>query len=229
VVSVQARQTLEETDWLLSMAEEYSFILGVVGWLPLASTEAGELIERYAAHPKMKGVRHVVEAEADGFLDGAEFNRGTAEIKNQLVYDILIEARQLAETIRFADRHPEQIFVLDHIAKPLIKSGVLQPWQTQIAELARRENVCCKISGMTTEAEYSSWAPQQLQPYFEAVLQAFGPQRLLLGIDWPVCLAATEYSRWVQTVREWTQSLSQTEQAAIMGENAQRVYGLEPL
>jgi L-fuconolactonase len=226
VISVQARQTLEETDWLLSAAEEYSFIRGVVGWLPLAALEAGVLIERYAAHPKLKGVRHVVEAEADGFMDGAEFNRGIAEIKNQFVYDILIEARQLEETIRFVDRHPKQIFVLDHIAKPLIKARVLQPWQTQITELARRENVFCKVSGMTTEAEYSGWSPQQLQPYFDVVLSAFGPQRLLFGSDWPVCLVATEYSRWAQTVRDWTQSLSPDEQAAIMGENACCVYRL---
>jgi L-fuconolactonase len=229
VVSVQARQTPEETDWLLAMADEYSFIRGVVGWLPLASAEVGVLIERYAAHPKMKGVRHVVEAEPDGFLDGVEFNRGIAEIKNQFVYDVLIEARQLEEAVRFVDRHPKQIFVLDHIAKPPIKSGVLQPWQSQITELARRENVFCKVSGMTTEAEYSGWTPKQLQPYFDVVLSAFGPQRLLFGSDWPVCLVATEYSRWAQTVREWTQSLSQTEQAAIMGENAQRVYDLESL
>jgi L-fuconolactonase len=168
-----------------------------------------------------------VQDEAEGFLDGADFNRGIARLaKFDLVYDVLIFERQLSEAIRFVDRHPNQVFVLDHIAKPLVKEGTLEPWKSHLGELARRENVFCKVSGMVTEAEWKSWTPESLRPYFETVLDAFGPSRLMFGSDWPVCLAACDYGRWVQVVREWASPLSGAEKNNLFANVASRVYQL---
>jgi len=150
-VVVQARQTVEETAWLLQLAAQSRWIHGVVGWLPIASDDFPAALERFEAGPLLKGLRHVVQAEPDGFLDGAEFNRGIAALGGTgLVYDVLIFARQLEEATRFVDRHPQQVFVLDHIAKPSIAVGEISQWSKDIRELARRENVVCKLSGMVT-------------------------------------------------------------------------------
>ena len=209
VVSVQARQSSAETRWLLELAEQYDWIKGVVGWGPAA-----------VEHPKLKGWRHVLQGEPDGFMLGAEFNRRIAQ--SQLVYDILIYERQLPEAIQFVDRHPSKKFVLDHIAKPKIKANELSPWRENIHELAQRPNVFCKLSGMVTEADYRQWTATQLQPYFDVVLTAFGPQRLMFGSDWPVCLLAVEYGRWARLVS----TLSVAEQERIMGETAVEIYQL---
>ena len=227
VVSVQARQTLEETDWLLKLAKKYQFIKGVVGWLPLANCKP-ELLEAYAAVPELKGVRHVIQDEADdNFILREDFNNGLALLKDyDLTYDILIFERQLPQTIRFVNRHPEQRFVLDHIAKPLIRDNKLEPWRTHIRELAKRENVWCKLSGMVTEADFEDWNYEQLKPYMETVLEACGTERLMYGSDWPVCLAATTYSNWYELVTKFIEALSADEQARIMGLNAVKAYNL---
>jgi L-fuconolactonase len=217
-ISVQARQSLEETWWLLSLAERHPFIRGVVGWLPLASPAL-----QIPDHPMLKGVRHVVQAELPGFLDAPDFNRGVIRLAERaLVYDLLILEHQLPETIRFVDRHPRQTFVLDHIAKPRIRRGRIEPWRTNVRELARRENVFCKLSGMVTEADYRRWTPADLEPYFDVVMEAFGPSGLMFGSDWPVCLVACEYGRWADLVRR----LTGAEQAAIRGRTAAQVYRL---
>ncbi len=227
VVCVQARQTTEETDWLLELAGANDFIRGVVGWLPLASEDIEALLDRYAKNPKLKALRHVVQGEADGFLDGDSFNRGIQALQpHGLVYDVLIFERQLKEAIRFVDRHPEQAFVLDHIAKPQIKQNLMEPWQSDIRELAKRPNVTCKLSGMVTEADYATWTEAQLRPYLDTVLEAFGPERLMFGSDWPVCLVATGYKQWADLIRDFIAPLSEAEQAAILGETATRTYKL---
>lgn len=227
VVSVQARQTLEETDWLLQLASENDFIKGVVGWLPLADPNMTELLQQYAEFEKLKGIRHIVQGQPAGFLDAPEFNQGISQLnKHDLVYDILIFENQLEEAIRLVDRHPDQPFVLDHIAKPKIKNAQLNPWQKNIRSLAKRDNVSCKLSGMVTEADPQNWNEQQIQPYLETVLSAFGPQRLMFGSDWPVCLLATDYSQWSKLIQNYIAPLSGVEQAAIMGENASRIYKL---
>ena len=226
-VAIEARQTVGETAWLLELAQEYSCLRGVIGWAPLASSGIESILDNFCEHPKFKGVRHVVQAERDGFLYGENFNRGISQLtQRNLAYDILIIERQLPEAIAFVDRHPNQTFILDHIAKPLIKTGVLQPWRAQMREIAKRENVVCKLSGFVTEADFDNWTIADLQPYWESVLEFFGPNRLLFGSDWPVCLAATEYSSWLQVVRDWAAPLSDAEQAAIFGETATRVYRL---
>jgi L-fuconolactonase len=226
-VAVQARQTVAETAWLLQQAAESELIRGVVGWLPIAAEDFPSAMERFDAGPLLKGLRHVVQAEPEGFLDGAEFNRGIAALRGTgLVYDILIFARQLAEATRFVDRHPQQLFVLDHIAKPTIAAGELTQWSKDIRELARRENVVCKLSGMVTEADWSQWSRQSLQPYFDTVLEAFGPARLMAGSDWPVLTVACTYARWWQSIAEWIAPLSADERGQIEAGTAIRTYQL---
>ena len=227
VVSVQARQVLEETDFLIEQARANDFIKGVVGWVPLADANVAEVLDRYRDESKLKAVRHVVQGEEPGFLDGAAFNRGIEALTSRgLVYDILILEHQLEEAIRFVDRHPNQAFVLDHIAKPQIKSDLLEPWQANIRTLAKRENVTCKLSGMVTEADFTNWTESQLRPYLDTVLAAFGPERIMFGSDWPVCLVACGYERWHDLIREYIHPLSSDEQNAIMGETASRSYKL---
>jgi L-fuconolactonase len=228
VVSVQARQTVEETRWLLELAGANDFIRGVVGWVPLVSPEVARDLERFASHPKLKGVRHVLQDEPDDdYALRDDFNRGIGELKRfNLRYDILIYERQLPQAIRLVDRHPEQVFVLDHVAKPRIKAGAISPWRENIKELARRGNVFCKVSGMATEADWQQWTPAQLRPYFDAALEAFGPRRLMFGSDWPVCLLACDYARWVTTVRDFAAELSDAERARLFGGTATEAYGL---
>lgn len=228
VVSVQARQTVGETEWLLSLAERNDFIKGVVGWVPLVDAGVRDLIGKFAAHPKLRAVRHVVQDEPDDrFILREDFNRGVSLLKEfGLVYDILIFERHLPATIEFVDRHPGQVFVLDHIAKPRIRDNAIEPWRTKIRELARRPGVYCKVSGMVTEADWKTWTPEQLRPYFDAVLDAFGPGRLMFGTDWPVCLAASGYSRWVDVVRKFSAGLSADDQARVFGGTAIEAYRL---
>lgn len=227
-VVVQARQTDDETQWLLSLARETPRILGVVGWAKIAGENFEERVQHLAQERKLVGLRHVVQAEPDGFLDDAAFNRGIRALRNAgLVYDILIYERQLEEATRFVDRHPEQAFVLDHIAKPKIAAGELEHWRTRIVELARRPNVCCKVSGMVTEANPKSWTPGQLRPYLDAVVEAFGSGRLMAGSDWPVCLVGTSYKDWWGLLRNYFAGFGDDERASIFGGCAMKIYGLQ--
>jgi L-fuconolactonase len=227
VVSVQARQSLAETQWLLEYASQYDFIKGVVGWVELVSPKVGAQLERCAANGKFKSVRHVVQGEPDDFILRDDFNRGICELKRfGLAYDILIFERHLPQTIKFVDKHQNQLFVLDHIAKPRIKENVLEPWRKNIRELARRKNVFCKVSGMATEADYQKWTEDQLRPYFDTVLESFGPNRLMFGSDWPVCVLACRYERWHETVRGWAGQLSNAERDRIFGGTAIEAYEL---
>jgi len=227
VVTVQARQSLSETDWLLDLAAGHDVMRGVVGWLPLADPAIGSYLEKYC-HPKLKAVRHVLQDEPDDFyMLREDFNRGVAQLENVgLRYDILIFDRHLPQTIEFVDRHPTQIFVLDHIAKPKIKSRVLSPWRERMRELARRENVYCKLSGLVTEADWNTWTENDLRPFIDAVLECFGPKRLMFGSDWPVSLLACAYEKWVEVVERATASLSVSERDHLFGGTAKEAYRL---
>ena len=229
VISVQARQSLEETDWLLALAHQHNFIKGIVGWIPLQHKEVAEILEQYAKDKLLKGVRHVIQGEADpDFMLRSDFNKGIGLLKKyHLIYDILVVEKQLPNVLRMVDLHPDQVFVLDHLAKPQIKKNELSPWKEHVQELAKRGNVNCKISGMVTEADYHNWTAEQLHPYFEVVMDAFGPERLLFGSDWPVCLVATNYRDWIDLVKNEISALSPLEQAQIMGGNAERIYKLK--
>jgi L-fuconolactonase len=233
-ITVQARQTLEETNWLLELAAKNTFIKGVVGWLPLCDPQINQTLERYAKQSNLVGVRHIIHDEPDDqFILRADFNEGITQLAaRDLVYDILIFEKHLPQTIEFVDRHPNLNFVVDHIAKPKIRAGTFdQEWQTNLTKLARRENVSCKLSGMVTEVHGPVWDRQLLAPYFETAIEAFGPDRLLFGSDWPVCLLKTDYPTWVDTIAATLNALnalSKDEQAAIWGKNAQRIYKLAP-
>ena len=228
VVSVQARQTIDETEILLEYLAKYKFIKGVVGWVPLADPRARDKLSRLAANPGLKAVRHVIQDEPDdNFILRSDFNRGVELLQEfDLVYDILIYERHLPQTIQFIDRHPKQIFVLDHIGKPCIRDHSFADWHKSITKLAERPNVSCKISGMVTEADLLSWTEEQLQPYIEVVLEIFGPDRLMFGSDWPVCLLGCSYQQWVRVASQSFSQLSQTEQAQIFGKTASAIYKL---
>ena len=227
-IAVQARQTLEETYDLLALAEAHSYIEAVVGWAPIASKDFSSYLEDFAAHPKLRGLRHVVQSEPnDDFILGSEFNRGIDSILSTgLVYEILIYERQLAQATRFVDAHPNQLFVLDHIAKPRIREQILSPWKERIQELARRENVFCKLSGMITEADWQTWTEADLRPYLDKAFDAFGADRLMMGSDWPVCLLATEYAQWFGFLDRYTATLSEHEREQFCGGTANRAYRL---
>lgn len=228
VVSVQARQSLDETRWLLELAGANDFIRGVVGWVPLISPTVADDLAAFAAHPKLKAVRHVLQGESnENYMLRPDFDAGIKALRAfNLAYDILIYERHLPQTIRLVDRHPQQVFVLDHIAKPRIGSNVLSPWRENIRALARRPNVYCKLSGLVTEADFRNWTEAQLRPYMETVLGAFGPRRLMFGSDWPVCLVACDYVRWHGIVRGFVSKLSAAEQACVLGSVAVEAYRL---
>lgn len=228
VVSVQARQSVEESDWLIGMASQHSFIKGVVGWVDLRHKDVEKDLERLSHQKKFKGVRHVVQGEPDdNFILGAAFNEGIRKLRKfDLRYDILIFEKHLKPSIQFVDKHPQQVFILDHIAKPRIKERILSPWRENMLELAKRPNVYCKISGMLTEADWKKWSAADLAPYFDTTLQAFGPKRLMLGTDWPVMLVAGQYKQWVDMVKQVVSRYSAAEQERILFKNAVEAYKL---
>ena len=227
VISVQASHAIRETEWMLELAAANSWIAGVVGWVPLIDSAVAELLAPLAANPALKGIRHVLQAEPDAYMDRPDFNAGLAQLRAfNLTYDILVYHSQLPAAIRLVDRHPDQVFVLDHIAKPAIRAGELQPWARNLAELARRPNVFCKLSGVVTEANYSTWTYDQIAPYMDAALEAFTPARLMFGSDWPVCRVAVTYLDWVRTVERFAAPLSVTEREALFHTTAARAYRL---
>ncbi len=227
-VAVQARQTLEETNWLLELARDGDAIRGVVGWAPIAAPDFEVSVSALATKPKLVGLRHIVQAEPAGFLDNPDFNRGIRAMQpTGLAYDILITENQLAEAIRFVDRHPQQKFVLDHLAKPKIAATEIEPWRILIRELSRRSNVSCKLSGMVTEDSWSQWSLDSLRPYLNLAVEAFGPNRLMAGSDWPVCLVASGYAQWWNTLRIYFTDFSEDERAQIFGKTAITIYDLQ--
>lgn len=231
VVSVQARTSLAENDALLGHALNHDWIKGVVGWVDLTQPDAVDTLRIYAGAKKFVGVREVLQSmDDDAYCLRDDFNRGIARLRDfGLVYDLLIFHRHLDNAVRLVDRHPTQVFVLDHVAKPSIQGAEPDPvWAANLRALGRREHVFCKLSGMVTEvAAGVEWTPAMLRPYFEVALEAFGPRRLMFGSDWPVCRLKSEYGRWKQTVDEFVAPLSDGERAAIMGGNAIRAYSLK--
>jgi L-fuconolactonase len=225
-VAVQARQSLEETHWLLEMAKEAP-ILGVIGWAPIVVESFPAILDDLRQNSLLKGLRHVIQAEPPEFLTRPDFKRGIHHLAGTgLVYDLLVYAHQLPKSIAFVDQFPEQSFVLDHMGKPAIAHHEIDLWSRSVRELAQRPNVSCKVSGLVTEASPATWTPELLRPYFDVVLESFGPERLMIGTDWPVCTIGCSYSQWWHIVEDWTASLSPSEQAAILSETATRVYRL---
>jgi len=229
-VAVQTRQTFEETRWLLELAEQSDSILGVVGWVDLCSPDARNQLERFGGNPKLVGIRHIVQGEADDyFLMRPDFLRGISLLEEfDLAYDILIYTRHLPVAAEFVERFPRQRFVLDHMAKPPIKSGEIQPWAEGIRRLAELPNLFCKLSGLVTEADWERWKPEQVQPYLDVAFDSFGPERLMIGSDWPVCLVASSYTRVIDLVKNYLSRYSPEIREAVMGGNARRFWRLQP-
>ena len=227
-VAVQARQNLRETEFLLELADSNDFIRGVVGWVDLRADDIAAQLERLAPHPRMVGVRHIVHDEADDrFMLGGSFLDGLALLnQTKLTYDLLLYPRHLRVAIDVVKRFPEQPFVLDHISKPFIKDGILEPWASEIRELASYDNVWCKVSGMVTEAAWKTWTQDDYLPYLDVVFDCFGIDRLMFGSDWPVCTLSGSYSEVVGIVRSYIEALSDQEKDKIMGDNATAFYGL---
>ncbi len=228
-IVVQARQSLEETKWTLNLAELNNFIKGIVGWVDLCSPRVEEQLIQFSSLPKLVGIRHVIHDEQDdNFILRKDFLNGIAKLKKfGLTYDILIFPRHLPNTIKFVSQFPEQIFVLDHIAKPLIRDKKISPWKEDIEKLARFKNVYCKLSGMVTEADVKSWNQEDLIPYLDIIFSAFGPDRLMIGSDWPVCRVAGLYKQVMDVVLNYIETYPDEDKNKILGENALRAYQLK--
>jgi len=228
-VAVQARQCLEESTWLLELADEYPFIRAVVGWVDLCSEGVVDQLERLAQHPKLRGVRHVIHDEQDDeFMLRKAFLNGLRQLKRfGLTYDLLLFPRHLPIACNLVKRLPDQPFVLDHIAKPPVRAGEMAKWTTDLKRLAEFPNVLCKISGLVTEGNWNSWRAQDFEPYLDVVLNAFGPKRLMLGSDWPVCTLAADYASVIEFEVDYIAKLSSDEQRAILQDNPIKFYSLQ--
>ena len=227
-VAVQARQTLEETRWLLALADAHPFIAGVVGWVDLQVPDVRAQLALFSAHPKFVGVRHIVQSEPDDrFLLRSEFGRGLAILKEYgLAYDILVYSRHLPVAAELAGGFADQRFVLDHLGKPDVRGGEMRVWERDIRKLAACPNVWGKLSGLVTEADWDHWTPSQLRPYLDVAFDCFGPDRLMAGSDWPVCTVAAGYARTMAVVVDYLADRPTGERDAVLGGNAQRFWGL---
>lgn len=226
-IAVQARQTIDETRWLLALADAHPFIAGVVGWVDLQSPNVASELAGLARHPKLVGVRHIAQSEPDGFLSRPAFRRGIAQLQRfGLAYDMLIHRHQLADAIRLVTDFPAQPFVLDHLAKPDVRRGAIETWRADMKRLAAHPNVCGKLSGLVTEADWRAWTPAQLRPYLEVAADCFGASRLMIGSDWPVCTLAASYARTMQVVVDFFAGGSSTEREAVFGGTASHVWRL---
>lgn len=229
-VAVQANQSEEETQFLLDLADRYDFIRGVVGWIDLRDEHIEERLAYYDGFPRLVGIRHIVQSETDpDFLLRPDFLRGVRLLSaHRLVYDMLIYEPQLPVTIRFAAQLPETRLVLDHIGKPKIAEGERSAWQASIRALATLPHVYCKLSGMVTEANRSHWQREDITPYLDTVVDAFGTDRLMFGSDWPVCLLAASYQEVVGLIDQYFRGFSDEERAKVYGKNATDFYQLAP-
>ncbi len=225
-IAVQARQSLAESEWLLELADADPRIRGVVGWVDLRDPRVGIDLDRLSRHPRFVGVRHVVQDEPDDdFMLGADFVRGLRSLRPLgLTYDFLIYPRQLPAAREVARQLPEQRFVVDHLAKPPIREGRLQPWARDLRALAKSPNVWCKISGLVTEADHAAWRPEDFRACLEVAADVFGPYRLMFGSDWPVCLLAASYDRVVEGFMEFARAFDPETREGLWGGNAARFY-----
>ena len=228
-VVVQVRQTLEENRWMLELADAHDHVRGVVGWVDLCADDVDAQLEPYASHPRFCGIRHIVQDEPDDdYMLAPDFQRGIGRLKaHGMTYDVLVFPKQLPAAIGLVQAFPEQPFVLDHIAKPLVKDAIIDPWAEQIRKLASYPNITCKVSGMITEADWVEWKAEDFDRYLDVVLEAFGAGRLMYGSDWPVCNLAGDYERVFSLAERFASKLSDAERVNFWGGNAARFYGLD--
>jgi len=227
-VAVQADQSEDETHFLLRLADEYPFILGVVGWVDLLAPKLEERLEYFSRFERLRGVRHIAQTESDHFLARGDVVHRIGMLRDfGLSYDILVYPQQLPSVLSMVERLPHQSFVLDHLAKPLIREGRMKTWAGLMKELADHPNVWCKASGMVTEADWTGWQPGDIHPYLDVVFEAFGPDRLMFGSDWPVCLLAASYQDVWGLVDGYVGQMSTAEREKLFGGNAAAFYGLD--
>ena len=228
-IAVQARQTLEESRWLLELADQSPFIKGVVGWVDMQAEAVADDLAALSQHRKFVSVRHVVQSELSDFMLKPEFMRGLARLKQfNLAYDLLLFPKHLPSAVKVVEQLPEQRFVLDHIAKPVIRAGLMQPWKDDLRELARHPNVACKISGLITEARMPGWQQNDFRPYLDVVFEFFGEDRVMFGSDWPVCLLAGSYEQVHGLAADYFKQFPATVQEKFLGGNAVKAYALPP-
>jgi L-fuconolactonase len=229
-VAIQARQKVEETRWLLSLSRKFPFIKAIVGWIDLQSEKIEENLIEFTGESKFAGVRHVIQDEKEiDFMLKKEFMRGIAYLEDYaLTYDLLIYPRHLKSACQLVQKFPNLKFVVDHLAKPPIKEQILEPWATDIKQLAMYDNVYCKLSGMVTEADWNRWKLKDFIPYLDIVFKAFGPERLMFGSDWPVCLVAGNYQSVANPVLEYIKQCSENEQLKILRDTCISFYSLNP-
>lgn len=227
VIAVQADQSEAETNFLLRLSQNNSFIKGVVGWIDLSSDRVEERLAYYQQFPQIKGWRHIVQAEPDNFMLGDKFQKGISLLqKYNYTYDILSYPHQIKTAIELVRTFPNQKFVLDHCAKPILKEKKIGDWKNQMQTIAENKNVYCKLSGLLTEAKWNQWQPEDFYPYLDIVFEAFGTERILFGSDWPVILLSGEYRQWKNLVEFYLQKFSTSEQQNVMGNNAIKFYNL---
>jgi L-fuconolactonase len=227
-VAVQAHQSIEEARWLLELSDQFDFIAGVVGWVDLQSENLSQQLDELTKHPKFKGVRHVVQDEPDDdWIIRPKVIEGIKTLaKYDLTYDILVFPRHLKYVKILLENCPEIKFVIDHFAKPPIASGEIAEWSNDIIEVAKFPNVYCKLSGLVTEANHQNWTKEDLQPYINVAMEAFGANRLMYGSDYPVCLLAASYQKVLETYRSFLADLTEDEQNQILFQNAAEFYNL---
>lgn len=226
-VAVQADQSETETEFLLDCANKNPFIKGVVGWVDLKTKDVEARLAHYSEDAKLKGVRHIVQAEANDFMLGKDFQNGISKLQQfNLTYDILIFPPQINAAIALVNKFPNQKFVIDHMAKPYIKSGEIKEWESKITELSQAPNVFCKVSGMVTEADLKHWKVSDFTPYLDVIFNTFGTDRILYGSDWPVCLLAAQYEEQLNIIQNYTKDFSTQEQLKVFGNNAVEFYNL---
>ncbi|WP_295653218.1 amidohydrolase family protein [uncultured Mucilaginibacter sp.] len=227
-VAVQADQSEEQNDFLLELAEYNGFIKGIVGWVDLRADNIEQRLEYYSVFSKMKGFRHVLQGETDrALMLNPAFMNGIGKLqKHSFTYDILIFPDQLQYVSEFVAAFPDQKFVIDHIAKPNIKDKKIDDWAADMKNVAKHENLYCKISGMVTEADWKKHKPADFIPYMDVVFEAFGADRVMFGSDWPVCQVAASYTEMKSIVEQYTIALSAAEQAKFWGDNAVKFYNL---
>lgn len=228
-VFVQTQHLVEENRWALKLAEEHEFIAGIVGWVDLASDDCEDQLAEFKNHPKFVGVRHIVQDEPDdNFIVQADVIRGLKVLqKHNVPYDLLFFTRHLKHAAQLGRQLPELPMVIDHLAKPMIRLQIIGDWEVDLKAAAKCPNIYCKLSGLVTEADWNHWKPADLKPYVETALEAFGADRCMFGSDWPVCELAATYEEVYRTLVEIIAPMSDSEKSSIMGETAQKFYGLK--
>ena len=228
-VFVQAQHNLEESRWVLGLAERHHFLAGVVGWVDLASERCAEQLAELRRHPRFVGVRHITHDEPDeDWVVREDVRRGLRVLERHGVpFDLLFRPGHLRHVPTLARELPDLPMVIDHLAKPLIKAGTMEGWRESFEAAARFPNIYCKLSGMVTEADWQEWSPQDFRPHVQVALEAFGPGRLMFGSDWPVSTLCASYQQVVQALRDALGPISEDERALIFGGTAERFYGLK--